>query len=134
MRVRTISLAAAISLAALGWSSAPAQARADPNLAQQQDRSRENNRSSGPSSREGARHAEDQQGVGYNAPESNRQRGRGDGSGSVGRSYQGQRGDNPNPRYARARALAQGHLGGAQRHDRHCRHGWRHQHRVHACR
>jgi hypothetical protein len=134
MRVRTISLAAAICLAALGWSLAPAQARADPNSAQQEDRSSQNNRSSGTYSREGARHAEDRQGRGYNAPASYRQRGQGNGSGSIGRSYQGQRGDNPRPRYARARNPAYGHLGRAQRHDSHCRHEWRHHHRAHACR
>ena len=104
MTIRKIALAAAMCIGALGWSAAPAQARTNQSSGQQQDRTRENNRSSGPYGREGARHAEDQQGRGYNASDSYRQRGQGHGSGSIGRSYQGQRGDNHRPRYARARS------------------------------
>jgi hypothetical protein len=133
MTIRRIAVAAAMCVA-LGWSAAPAQAGTNPNSGQQQDRSPENNRSSGPYSREGARHAQDQQGRGYNASDSYRQRGHGNRSGSIGRSYQGQRGDNYSPRYARARNRAQGHVGRAHAHGSHCRLEGRHHLRARPCR
>jgi hypothetical protein len=109
MTIRKLLLAAALGVTALGCNAAHAQDRTYSSGAQQQDRSRDNNRGSGRSDREGLRHAQDQQGRGYNAPDSYRQRGGGHGAG----------------RYDRA---ARGH------HGSHCRVHWRHHHRVRACR
>jgi hypothetical protein len=101
-------LACALGLAALGFNAAKAQDRTYASGAQQQDRTRENNRSSGRSDHQGARHAQEQQGRGYNAPDSYRQRGGGHHGG----------------RYVRA----------GRGHGSHCRVRWHHHRRARVCR
>jgi len=101
-------LACALGLAALGFNAAKAQDRTYASGAQQQDRTRENNRSSGRSDHQGARHAQEQQGRGYNAPNSYRQRGGGHHGGRYVRAGRGQ--------------------------GSHCRVRWHHHRRARVCR
>jgi len=107
MTIRKLLLAAALGVTGLGLNAAQAQGRTH-SSATQQDRSSENNRGSGASDRGAAQHARDQQGRGYNAPDSYRQRGAG--------HYRG--------RYVSA----------GRGHGSRCRVRWQHRHRVRICR